>query len=59
LLGYKREEINHASNNNLNWKYVRMMILDDEKWEKEEEKFLGRLTAYDHRGPKEEPVEEY
>ena len=53
LLGYTKEEINIAGTNNLNWKYVRMNILDEQKAESEEEKFVNKVLAYEHRGPKE------
>lgn len=35
------------------------MILDDEKFESEEEKFIGRVCAYEHRGAKDIPVPNY
>ena len=35
------------------------MILDDDKFESEEEKFIGRVIAYEHRGAKDTPVCDY
>ena len=59
LLGYKIEEISIPGTFNLNWKYVKGEILDDEKFEKEEERFINRMLSYEHRGPKSEEVPEY
>ena len=59
FLGFTKEEINTAETNNLNWKHVRINILDDTKCEKTEDRFMRRVLDYDHKGAKDKPVADY